>query len=323
MRVLAACLAILILGGGSAAGQGYERGGSQNEETRLRALTQSLQKMLDKGERERLADPWFLKDLRDLVDRYHRPWSRMLLSDDFSARNRRLRKPWNIVAGEFRLDWRHGLRSVVYPRRHRYSQERENRETNAPTTRSGSDPVQQLLGALMNQALQGGRRSETGTAEDERHRKRRRGPRAALIQAPIAISNAFAMELEVTSRALEGAAATRFAIHLYQGEEARAGYRLVFSLGGDGSKPAMRLLRGNPWGGTAMMDFAKSPIRLDPDRPSRIIWTRGLDSKMEVSIDGARMIKVIDRGFNDPFDGLAIVNREGDIAIRRIRIDGI
>ena len=39
-------------------------GAGAKDDTRIQEFTKALQDLLDKGERERLADPWFLKDLR-------------------------------------------------------------------------------------------------------------------------------------------------------------------------------------------------------------------------------------------------------------------
>ena len=43
---------------------------------------------------------------------------------------------------------------------------------------------------------------------------------------------------------------------------------------------------------------------------------------MVIKIDGAQVMEVTDRGFRDPFDGIAVVNGGGDYALRSITIDG-
>jgi hypothetical protein len=51
-----------------------------------KALIDELRTLIERGEKERLADPWYLKDLRALVDRYDWPWRVRIMSEDFSAR---------------------------------------------------------------------------------------------------------------------------------------------------------------------------------------------------------------------------------------------
>ena len=43
---------------------------------------------------------------------------------------------------------------------------------------------------------------------------------------------------------------------------------------------------------------------------------------MEVTIGDKSLIKVADRGFRDPFDGFLLRIGSGDMALRKIRIDG-
>ena len=40
-------------------------------------------------------------------------------------------------------------------------------------------------------------------------------------------------------------------------------------------------------------------------------------------VDGAEVMNVVDRGFRDPLDGVALVNSGGDYALRSITIDGV
>ena len=43
---------------------------------------------------------------------------------------------------------------------------------------------------------------------------------------------------------------------------------------------------------------------------------------MTVAIDGKERMRATDRGFRDPFDGFAMVNRGGDYVLGRIAIHG-
>ncbi len=79
----------------------------------IQGLVSELRSELDRAEKERLIDPWFLRDLRRLLDSYDWPWQNRILSDDFSGRGPGPDAPWQVTAGEFLIDWRYGLRSVI------------------------------------------------------------------------------------------------------------------------------------------------------------------------------------------------------------------
>lgn len=289
-------------------------GAPATDDTRIQEFTKALQDLLDKGERERLADPWFLKDLRDLANKYHRPWTRLLLSDDFSARGTAPQAPWRIASGEFRVNWRYGLRSLAVPPRRQASS-----TANAGQNQQG-DAVQQLFGALLNQALKGARQDERQAPSQDAATADTGQP--AEILAPLAISNAFSVEIDVTARPLAGTETTRFALGVYQGQK-QAGYRLIARSDGAAGPLSLRLIRVNGRGGAAIIEQADAQIRLDPERPVRLVWTRAPSGDMQVAVEGQPVLRIVDRGFRDPFDGFLIRNRSGDIAVRRIRIDGV
>ena len=54
-------------------------------ERQLQDLIKELKTQLQRGERERLIDPWFLRDLRETIGRYEYPWVKRLFSDDFAG----------------------------------------------------------------------------------------------------------------------------------------------------------------------------------------------------------------------------------------------
>ena len=69
------------------------------EADQLQTMLDELRALIDKGERERLADPWYLRDLKDLVGRYDWPWRNRVLSDDFSGRGPQPELPWRVTGG--------------------------------------------------------------------------------------------------------------------------------------------------------------------------------------------------------------------------------
>lgn len=266
----------------------------------VQTLVDEIRAELDRAEQERLADPWFLRDLRGILDRYDRPWQSRLLDDDFSGQGPGPDAPWKVTAGEFLIDWNRGLRSVVKPARQR--------------GQSGSDhAVEQIVGAILNQALGGGQSGQSAASQE---------PGFAAMIAPLALPNAFSLEVELSSRTVDGVRGGRFELGPYQGADAKAGYRLVYTPGtADGGK-SLELLRLSPSGAVTTLDFYDRPVDLEDDETHRLAWTRDETGLMVVRLDGETLMQITDRGFRDAFDGLAVVNGGGDFALRRVVLDG-
>jgi hypothetical protein len=264
----------------------------------VQGLVNELRGELDRAEQERLIDPWFLRDLRELLDRYDWPWQNRLLSDDFSGRGPGPDAPWQVTAGEFLIDWRYGLRSVIEPPRQ-------------AQTSAEQDPTKALIRTLLQQALTGQQGSQQAAAE----------PTFAAMIAPVPISNAFAMEVELSSRAVAESQG-RFELGPYQGEAANAGYRLAYTPGAPAGSPSLELLRVSPRGTVSTLEFHDQPLNLEDGQPHTLTWTRDRAGAMSVHLDGQQLIQATDRGFRETFEGLAVVNSGGDYALRRIVVDG-
>jgi hypothetical protein len=307
-RSVIACLALAAIAvgattlSGPAAAQSAPAGGDQQ----LEKLIKELRNELKRGESERLIDPWYLRDLRKVLGRYENPWGKRLFSDDFSGRGPQPDPPWQVTAGEFLIDWRYGLRTVVEPPPAHQQQQ---------TGSSGQDQVGQLFGQLLQQALQGqqgGQAAEPPPAD----------PGFAAVIAPVKVTNAFAMRIELTSRMVQGNAEPRFEFGPYQGANATAGYRLAYSPGATGGTPSLELLRLSSRGGISTIELYDKPLELEDGKDHVIEWTRNPNGHMVVRVDGNEVMNVTDRSFRDAFDGIALVNSGGDYALKSITIDG-
>ena len=82
------------------------------------------------------------------------------------------------------------------------------------------------------------------------------------------------------------------------------------------------LLRLSSRGGTSTTELDDKRLKLEDGKVHVIEWTRNRRGHMVVRVDGDEVINVTDRGFPDPFDGVALVNSGGDYALRSITIDG-
>ena len=127
-----------------------DRPGTQSGGDTTRALIDELRQFIERGEKERLADPWYLRDLRAMVDRYDWPWRVRLLSEDFSERGSRPPPPWQVSEGEFLIDWRFGMRSLVEPPRPTAPSQPSQKQD-----QDDGSAVQNLLGSLLKQTLGG------------------------------------------------------------------------------------------------------------------------------------------------------------------------
>lgn len=287
-------LAALLLAPGAAVAQ-------EDASANLQQLIKDLNALIDKGEQERLGDPWFLKDLRDLTRQYENPWPSFVYGEEFQT-DGAAPSPWRVVQGEMRVDWRFGLRSLV-----------RAAPAAAAEPQQKTDPGRQLLGAILQGVLtskSGGQQTTTQAVDDTQ-------PAVALAETPL--SNALKISAEVTARALSDGTTAAFQIGVYQqAQSAHPGYRVSYRA----SDGTLSLLRISSRGGVAVVETVTAPAGLDDGNTHSVVLSRGTDAVLQVAIDGATLIEVADRGFSDPWSGLILSNLGGDFALRRISVSG-
>ncbi len=282
-------------------------------DSRLQQLLDDLNRQLDRAEKQRLADPWFLRDLRQLVNRYDYPWRQTVLLDDFSGRGSRPAPPWKLRSGEFLIDWRYGMRSVVRP-----SVTRNTGRVQKQGNAGGEDIAAALLGALIEQAVSGKqkKRGDSGTVTSASPDGQAR------IDAVTRIPNAFALETELTSRPVSGSERGSLALGPYRNGANAAGYRLVYHPGAGKGENSIELIRVSPRGGRSLLELYKQPLKLADGQPHKLSWTRDRGGNMVVAVDGRQLFQVTDRSYRGPFDGFTVINAGGDFAFRKFRLDG-
>jgi hypothetical protein len=72
-----------------------------------------------------------------------------------------------------------------------------------------------------------------------------------------------------------------------------------------------------------LVDSVPGALNLEDGNHHFIEWTRDRNGRMTVTVDGTKLIDVTDRGFRDPFDGITMVNFEGDFAVRAVEVNGV
>lgn len=85
--------------------------------------------------------------------------------------------------------------------------------------------------------------------------------------------------------------------------------------------PSLGLTRQSP-GQSSVIAFSDSVPALDDGVRHTVQWRRTDGGTLIVLVDGAEVMRAIDRSIRNPFDGVSILNRGGDYAISHISIDG-
>ena len=296
-------VSILIPVFASEAGQHYRSwtgpdAPSQAGTQRQQDFVDKLKGLIDEAEKARAVDPQFLGDLRGLVREYDRPRRRVVLSDRFEDGDFTDNPAWTVTQGRYWVERGWGLRSAVKAGAAAQSAPQ-------PEPRKGRDAAA-IFGRILQQAIDLEGKLGSGQTAG--------GAPATAIQIALALTNAFAVEIDLSSWSAEG----RLEIGPYQGApkgaERAQGYVLAYTPGGE-----LELLRVSPRG-SSIIDRRTGLVALEDKKTHRLLWTRNADGLMAVSIDGREVLKASDQAFRGPFDGLRIVNQGGDYIFKRIAV---
>ncbi|MFQ5356396.1 MAG: hypothetical protein ACE5DY_07930, partial [Mariprofundaceae bacterium] len=244
-------------------------------------LINELNRLIQQGERDRLASPGFLDQLRGVSRQYNWPWKKTVLFDDFRDGNFTQNPRWINQGGDFWIV-REGLRT----------QFKGVQSTPAQGNQGTKDA---LLGLLLDQVIKDGAQGTTATQAD--------------IFTDARTGNAVAVTLELSSSTQKQ---TRG--HLEWGltgtgqAPGSAGYRLVYYTG---TKPALELQR-IARGRTSIIEAYERGNLLEDGQKHQIIWQRYADGRMVVQLDKRIIMQAVDRGINQGAGRFYITNRGGD-----------
>jgi hypothetical protein len=267
---------------------------AQNDD-RLKNMVDELNKLIDEADKARAADRRFIEDLRDIVNQYDWPWRRNIMQEDFTDGYMNKDSNWQIVSGDFQLERGSGLHSDI-----KTSQPAEP----AAERNSKEEAAALLLGAILEQALNDGKGSNSQTPMADH----------AMIASKKTISNAFAIDINLDVRSMQG----QFEIGVYQGKPGGSGYRLVFLPGSNASLELQRISRR----GKSIIEVAEK-ISAPGDRIHQLQWTRAKDGNMKVMLNGEAVLHSADRSYKDAFTGIDLNNSGGEFSVKQLTVQGI
>jgi len=267
-------------------------------------LLKDLKSLVDEAEKARAADRMFLRDLRDLMARYERPWTERLLFDDFADGDVTRNPTWTIVAGEYWVEQGYGLRSKAVA----------GSSGTAAATQNGKITKEQLAISILGAVLQGANKNNTNTNTAPAAPAVKAEP--AVLSSRARISNAFALTANFSSWKGEGS----FAYGLTQGT-GDSGYRLVYTPKQVARGASLDLVRVTKRG-QGTIDSV-SIDGLEDKKNHSLEWTRTKDGQMAVSLDGKKVLSARDANFRDPFDAVAIINNGADVIVKSVEVLGM
>lgn len=266
-------------------------------EEQTQEVIEKLKKIVKRGEEKNSADSDFLALLHELINQYDWPWPELIFHDDFSDGNLTGDPPWNVVSGDFRVDSNGRLitRLSAPEQKRPSSSSRQDEDT-------GTRIVKSILGELLK---------EQGTESSPAS-----GPSRAEIYTRSNITNSFCMDIQLA--VISGGEDTAFEIGPYKGTQRDKGYRLIYY---GGQRPRFELA-SQSYRRTSIIDVYESASLLNDGLSHSIRWERHGDGTIIVSVDGKEIMNTIDRSIQGSFDGISVINQQGEYAVSLIEIFG-
>lgn len=258
----------------------------------LDSLLERLRTLVDSATQSQAADPRFLQDLRDLIADYEKPAKQLVVSDTFADGDYTHDPAWQVLQGQYWVEKTWGLRNkLVAP----------SAATGESKPMSREQKALRVLGAI----LQGGASNNDAPAANQDT-----AAKGNAIALPATIPNAFSIETKLTSWRTAG----HLELGVYQGSDHEAGYRIVYEPG-----TPLRLVRVSSRGENTV-DQSLQPVIMEDKKSHAVTLDRAADGTMTVTFDGEDLIKVVDKSFKDPFDGVRLSDQGGDFILGSIKV---
>ena len=264
-------------------------------------LLKNLRSLIDKAERDKAANPLFLKDLRTLADQYGPVvgWPVKLLYDDFQDGQYTSNPAWSVTAGEWQVA-NVGSSPALFSR---------VRLPNASgqTSNTAADLLLSVLGAVVNQ--------QNDQNQQSNQNQQGQNPRATIL-TPVAITDQFSIKLVMLSG---GERVGQFNFGPFAGRRADSSYQITYAPGAAHGLVLSRI------SDRSFQTLASSSGSVDlEDGKSHVIeWNRGPGGKMTVNLDGKLALQATDVAGHKPFTGFVMVNTGGSYGVRSVAINGV
>ena len=257
------------------------------ENTEVAKLLRELLALVNDADRAKAADPRFLNDLRQLINLYDWPWSKVIIDEDFTDGRVAADPKWEVIAGEFRAEVGRGLTSKV---------------TSAQPSQSTNLSEQEDLALLLlEQLLKGSSNEKAATAPI---------PPEAKVHTETTISNAFA----ITANIDRYSESSHLRFGVYRGINKESGYQIVYRSGIQDEIELTRLLPQNK------TVIARSSLSASKHKRT-FQWTRDRNGNMRLKVDGKLILEVRDLSLRQSFNGFLLANRGGEFAITTLTIN--
>ncbi len=277
-RFLHFILAILFLTGIAHAGQP-----SQDAQK----IVDELRDMANKARKERSADPWLLKAMDDLVQRYGWPWRRSVLNDSFADGDFSKNPAWQVASGNFWVDKSLGLRSKAAP--------------------AAADKGKVKFKDALKEALL----AEVAGAPPQADP----AIQAAEIFLPGKINNAFALDASFSLHHSPGENG-HIEFGLFEGNRRDRGYVLAVYTGQANTLELQRISTT----GTSIIERKSLPAGIETGALQKISWRRDPQGAMVVLLNDKSIIQAQDRGLTGNFNSFGLANRGGDFAVKQVAL---
>ena len=266
-------------------------------------LVKNLRALVDKAERDKAANPLFLKDLRNLADQYGGPvagWPVRLLYDDFQDGQYTSNPAWTVTAGRWQVGNVGGTPAL-------FSQVRlPNSSGQSSNNNTAADFLLSALGTALNQQNDQNQNNQNQQGQDSR----------ATILTSVAITDQFQIKLTMLSGGERGG---QFNFGPYAGKRAESSYQLTYEPAAARGLVLSRLTNGS----TQTLASSSGSVDLENGQSHVIEWTRGPGGKMTVTVDGKAVLQATDVWTHKPFTGFVMVNAGGSYGVRSVLINGV
>jgi hypothetical protein len=254
-------------------------------------IVDEVRDLASKARKERAADPWLLKAMDQLVQRYYWPWRRSVVDESFADGDYSKNPAWEVSRGRFWVDRSLGLRSKAAPAAAAdSSQDKKNFK----------DALKEAVIAGM-----GGQQQPQGTPAAS----------SAEIYLPVKIANSFALDVSFTQHQ-PPTEAGQIEFGLFEGRRDGRSYVLAITTGKEDFVELLRI-KGNS---AAIVERQPLPAAIDTGDLQMLSWRRDPQGGMVVLLNDKILIETGDRGLTAPFTGFGIINRAGDFAVKQIKL---